>query len=128
MVAAQAKFYSIHLAPECSIAFHAFFSAMFPVRQEVSPASCHSPLSCGHFLMFCQCLSVLLTQSIEVALRQKPEKSFDDLWLRELTFAGPTMCVCTAPGHILRSNCSPLERRPVGSSRFDVLIFEGKVF
>lgn len=73
-------FPAIHLARgACSFAFHAFFSAMFPVRQEVSSASCHSPLSCGHFLMFCQCLCVLLTQSMEVVLGQRPENSFDDL-------------------------------------------------
>lgn len=100
---------------------------MFPVRQEVSPASCHSPLSCGHFLMFCQCLSVLLTQRMEAALRPKPEKPFDDLWLGELTFAGTTS-VCTAPDHILLPNCSPLERRPVGTSGFDVLALWPKSF
>lgn len=55
-----------------SLAFHAFFlcltTAMFPVGQEVSSASCYSPLSCGHFLMFCQCRSILLTQRMEVVL------------------------------------------------------------
>lgn len=34
---------------------------MFPVRQEVSSASCHSPLSCGHFLVFCQYGCAVLT-------------------------------------------------------------------
>lgn len=28
-------------------------TAVLPVGQEVSSASCHSPLSCGHFLVFC---------------------------------------------------------------------------
>lgn len=41
---------------------------MLPERQEVSSASCHSPLSCGHFLLFCQNRSVLLTQRTEVVL------------------------------------------------------------
>lgn len=48
--------------------FLCLMTAMFPVRQEVDSASCHSPLSCGHFLMFCQCLSLLLTQRTEVVL------------------------------------------------------------
>ncbi len=43
-------------------------TAALPVRQEVSSVSCHSPLSCGHFLVFCQCRSVLLTQKTEVVL------------------------------------------------------------
>lgn len=55
-----------------AFAFHAFLlcltTAAFPVRQEVSSVSCHSPLSCGHFLMFCQRRSVLLTQNTELLL------------------------------------------------------------
>lgn len=56
-------------------------TAVFPVRQEVSSVSCHSPLSCGHFLVFCQRRSVLLTQRTEVVLlaarlRQNREKAF----------------------------------------------------
>lgn len=106
----------------CSFAFHAFFSAMFPVRQEVSSASCHRPLSCGHFPMFCQCLRVLLTQRMEVVLRQRPENSFDDLWLRELTLAGATMPL----DHILRLNITT-STRPLAAHVccFD---FEGKIF
>lgn len=65
-------------------------TAVFPVRQEVSSVSCHCPLSCGHFLVFCQCHSVLLTQRTEVVLlvvgpgRIERSLFFYYLWLHEL--------------------------------------------
>lgn len=43
-------------------------TVVFPASQEVSSVSCHSPLSCGHFLVFCLRRSVLLTQRTEVVL------------------------------------------------------------
>lgn len=43
-------------------------TAALPVGQEVSGASCHSPLSCGHFLVFCPS-----TQRAAVALSPRGE-------------------------------------------------------
>lgn len=66
-------------------------TAVFPVRQEVSSVSCHSPLSCGHFLVFCQCCCcVLLTQRMEVVLlvvgSDRTEKTFYYLWRHDPAF------------------------------------------
>lgn len=71
-------------------------TAVFPVRQEVSSVSCHSPLSCGHFLVFCQRRSVLLTQRTEVVLLavgsvRTEKKSFYYLWLHGLAFRDTVM-------------------------------------
>lgn len=60
-------------------------TAMFPLRQEVNSVSCHSPLSCGHFLLFCQHRSDSENRGggggggLHVGLRNNGERSSDDV-------------------------------------------------